>query len=107
MNSFLTGFLSIFDWMFPKTLEQSMEDLDNRMQDLYDRMGWGQYKNPLNKSWNTAIDINRANDIIQETYVMNKDGKVIPLTEDMQHSIYDSKITMTTSKTTLREISDE
>jgi hypothetical protein len=48
-----------------------------------------------------------SNDIIQETYVMNKDGKVIPLTEDMQHSIYDSKITMTTSKTTLREISDE
>jgi hypothetical protein len=70
---------------------------------------WGLYINPceINNSWNTAIDINRANDIIQETYVMNKDGKVIPLTEDMQHSIYDSKITMTTSKTTLREISDE
>jgi hypothetical protein len=79
-----------------------MEDLDNRMQDLYDRMGWGRYKNLLNNSWNTAIDINRANDIIQETYVMNKDGQVIPLTEDMQDSIYDSKITMTTSKRILR-----
>jgi hypothetical protein len=48
-----------------------------------------------------------SNDIIQETYVMNKDGKVVPLIEDMQHSINDSKITITTSKTTLREISDE
>lgn len=98
MNSFLKGFLGIFDWMVPKTLEQSMEDLDNRMQDLYDRMGWGRYKNPLNNSWNTA------NDIIQETYVMNKDGKVVPLTEDMQHSIYDSKITITTSKILLENL---
>jgi len=83
MNSFLKGFLSIFDWMFPKTLEQSMEDLDNRMQDLYDRMGWGQYKNPLNKSWNTVT----ANDIIQETYMIDN-----------------NKITMTTSKNLLENM---
>ena len=29
----------LFDWMFPRTL-------DERMQDLYDRMGWGEYRNP-------------------------------------------------------------
>lgn len=47
MNSFLKGFFSLFDWMFPKTLDESLDDLDNSMKDLYDRMGWGKYNNPL------------------------------------------------------------
>lgn len=34
-------------------------DLDNKMQDLYDRMGWGKYNFPIGAS-NTAIDINRV-----------------------------------------------
>jgi len=29
--------------MFPKTLEEQFEDLDNSMQKLYDKMGWGEY----------------------------------------------------------------
>lgn len=58
--SFLKGFFSLFDWMFPKTLEEQFEDLDNSMQDLYDRMGWGEYKKPHPMSgWNYAVDINR------------------------------------------------
>lgn len=59
MNSFLKGFLSIFDWMFPRSLEEQMNDLDNQMQDLYDRMGWGKYNNPCS-GYNTAVDINRV-----------------------------------------------
>lgn len=47
MNSFLKGFCSIFDWMNPRTHQEQMEDLDNQLQDLYDRMGWGVYENPL------------------------------------------------------------
>ena len=45
--SFWTGFSSLFDWMVPKTLDESLGDLDNNMQELYDRMGWGIYNNPL------------------------------------------------------------
>jgi hypothetical protein len=40
MNSFLKGFMSIFDWMCPRTL-------DEKLQDLYDDMGWGKYQNPI------------------------------------------------------------
>ena len=64
MNSFLKGFLSLFDWMSPKTLDESMDDLDNSMQNLYDRMGWGKYNN------NTASDLTRSikKDTIEEVY---------------------------------------
>ena len=37
--SFWKGFSSLFDWMVPKTLDESLHDLDNNMQELYDRMG--------------------------------------------------------------------
>ena len=94
MNSFLKGFLSIFDWIFPKTLEQSMEDLDNRMQDLYDRMGWGSYSNPL-----------------KNTYILRPDMEIVSLEEDMKNSIFSetvdiegNTITITTSKRTLEEL---
>lgn len=52
MNSFWKGFCNLFGCFSPKTLDESMED-------LYERMGWGQYHNPC-ESYNTAIDINRA-----------------------------------------------
>jgi hypothetical protein len=39
MRGFLKGFCSLFDWMTPRTL-------DERLQDLYDDMNWGEYKNP-------------------------------------------------------------
>jgi hypothetical protein len=61
MNSFLKGFLGLFDWMSPKTVDETINDLDNQMQDLYDRMGWGQYKKPSPMSgWNNACDLNRV-----------------------------------------------
>lgn len=47
MNSFLKGFFSLFDWASPKTLDESLDDLDNSMKDLYDRMGWGVYHHPF------------------------------------------------------------
>ena len=59
MNSFLKGFFVLFDWMFPKTLDESIDNLDNQMQDLYDRMGWGKYNFPIGAS-NAAVDINRV-----------------------------------------------
>jgi hypothetical protein len=50
--SFLKGFFSLFDWMFPsKSYQELSDDLDNRMQELYDRNGWGKYNNPLNDHW--------------------------------------------------------
>ena len=45
--SFWDGFSSLFDWMVPKSLDESLSDLDNNMQELYDRMGWGIYHHPL------------------------------------------------------------
>jgi hypothetical protein len=61
MNGFLKGFMSLFDWMSPRSL-------DEQMQDLYDKMGWGKYNNPMpmsprtpvNPSWNTACDLTRS-----------------------------------------------
>ena len=56
--SFLKGFLSLFDWMFPpKTYQELSDDLDVKMQELYDRCGWGKYNNPL-KGHQNAVDIN-------------------------------------------------
>lgn len=43
MNAFLKGFISMFDWMCPRTV-------DEQLQDLYDDMDWGEYKNPLEES---------------------------------------------------------
>ena len=61
MNSFLKGFFSLFDWMSPKTVDETIDNLDNQMQDLYDRMGWGQYKKPSPMSgWNDAYNFNRV-----------------------------------------------
>lgn len=61
MKYFLKGFFSLFDWMSPKTLEEQFEDLDDSMQNLYDKMGWGQYKKPSSmKCWNDTTDTNRA-----------------------------------------------
>lgn len=55
--SFIKGFFSLFDWMFPKTLDESLNDLDGQMQDLYTKMGWGKYINP---SYNISIDMTRS-----------------------------------------------
>lgn len=61
MNSFCKGFFSLFDWMFPRSTEEQLNELNNSMQDLYDRMGWGQYKKPSPMSgWNNACDLNRV-----------------------------------------------
>ena len=69
MNSFLKGFFSLFHWMNPKTLDESMDDLDNSMQNLYDRMDWGKYNNPCS-AYNTASDLTRSikKDTIEEVY---------------------------------------
>ena len=58
--SLLKGFSSLLDWMFPpKSYQELSDDLDNKMQDLYDRNGWGKYNNPL-KGYQNAVDINRV-----------------------------------------------
>jgi hypothetical protein len=56
--SFLKGFFSIFN-LFPqqKSYQKLTNELDNKMQNLYDKMGWGTYKNPLNNSWSVASEV--------------------------------------------------
>jgi hypothetical protein len=82
MNSFLKGFLSLFDWMSPKTLDEGLDDLDNSMKDLYDRMGWGKYPYPNNNcSYHTAVDINRVleaeQSFMDEIYAYNTRKTII------------------------------
>lgn len=60
MNSFLKGFMSLFDWMSPRSLDEQMNDLDDSMQDLYDRMNWGKYSYPnTNCTYISDNDIDR------------------------------------------------
>jgi len=87
--SLLKGFSSLFDWMFPpKSYQELSDDLDNRMQDLYDRNGWGKYNNPLS-GYQNAVDINRVleaeqsfHNSIDEYLNLYKSGTFIP------HAIY-------------------
>jgi hypothetical protein len=73
--SFLKGFTSLFDWMFSQTYQEMSDDLDEKMQDLYDKNNWGQYQNPLkyspfpvnNCSYISATDINRITTAEQNT----------------------------------------
>jgi hypothetical protein len=44
IKSLLKGFTSLFDWMFPQTYKEMSDGLDEKMQDLYNMNGWGQYK---------------------------------------------------------------
>lgn len=60
MNSFCKGFFSLFDSMFPRSTEEQLNELNNSMQDLYDRMGWGKYSYPNNNcSFISKNDIDR------------------------------------------------
>lgn len=85
MNSFWKGFFSLFDWIFPKSMEEQLNDLDNQMQDLYDRMGWGKYPYPNNNcSYITTNDINRIleaekqfNNAIYDYLYMTKQEMII------------------------------
>ena len=49
-------------------MEESLNDLDNKMQDLYTKMGWGKYNDPLkytcSLTHNTASDITRTTETI-------------------------------------------
>jgi hypothetical protein len=47
--------------MFPKTYQEMSDDLDESMQELYTRNGWGKYNNPL-QGYQNAVDINRVLD---------------------------------------------
>jgi hypothetical protein len=87
MNSFLKGFLSIFDWMFqPKSYQETSEELDRSMQDFYDKNGWGRYSNPLTRSissdeWNSMIKENKT---IEEVYEPTKTN----LTQEQKFVIF-------------------
>lgn len=73
--SFMKGFFSLFDWMFPKTLDESLSGLDDQMQDLYNKMGWGKYNNPCaagdltrsisSNEWNNMVENNK---IVEQVY---------------------------------------
>jgi len=73
--SFWESFISIFN-LFPssKTYDETTENLDRKMQDLYDRMGWGKYNYPTT-AYNAAADINRVleaeRNLMNEIYEYN------------------------------------
>ena len=82
--SLLKGFTSLFDWMFPpKTYQELSDNLDEKMQDLYDRNGWGKYYNPLN-----TRTITMSSDEFNE-YFSYKPGNFIPyaLYDDSSDSV--------------------
>lgn len=93
--SLLKGFTSLFDWMFPKTLDDSM-------QDLYDNMGWGKYvAYPTTGAFNMAVDITSTTEPPPQTIYasketlnqllldMNKNIKSdIKLTKDQEFTIW-------------------
>jgi len=65
--SFLKGFFSLFDWMSPKTLDESM-------QDLYDNMGWGKYSAyPTASAFNMAVDTTSTKEPPQQTIYASKE----------------------------------
>jgi len=45
--SFLKGFMSLFDWMNPRSYDEISDELDINLQDFYEKNGWGVYRNPL------------------------------------------------------------
>jgi hypothetical protein len=82
--SFLKGFTSLFDWMFPQTYQEMSDNLDEKMQDLYDQSGWGQYQNPLKYSF----PINNC------SYISATDINRITMAEQYNQTIYASKETL-------------
>lgn len=71
--SFMKGFFSLFDWMFPKTLDESLNGLDDQMQDLYDKMGWGKYNNPCAAGDLTrSISSNEWNNMVENTKIVEQ-----------------------------------
>jgi len=84
--SLLKGFSSLFDWMFPpKTYQELSDDLDIKMQELYDRCGWGKYNNPL-QGYQNAVDITRAAE--EEKSFMKSLGIDNPMTVDEYLATY-------------------
>jgi len=93
--SFLKGFFSLFDWMSPKTLDESM-------QELYDNMSWGKYQAyPTASAFNMAVDIVSTKEPPPQTIYasketlnqllldMNKNVKSdIKLTKDQEFAIW-------------------
>jgi hypothetical protein len=72
--SLLKGFTSLFDWMFPKTLNESLEGLDESLQHLYDKMNWGKYQAyPTAAAWNVAVDITFTNEPPPQTIYASKE----------------------------------
>lgn len=86
--SFLKGFFSIFN-LFPqqKSYQELTNELNNKMQNLYDKMGWGEYKKQYRMNgWNNAIDINMQNDTLNQTYIYSG-RRIVTLGEDMKNSL--------------------
>jgi len=74
MNSFLKGFTSLFDWMFPQSYQEMSDDLDEKMQDLYDKNGWGKYKAyPTTGVSNIATDIALTMEPLTQTIYASKE----------------------------------
>jgi hypothetical protein len=65
--SLLKGFTSLFDWIFPKTLDDSM-------QELYTKMSWGKYSAyPTASAFNMAVDITSTQEPPPQTIYASKE----------------------------------
>lgn len=102
--SFWKGFFSIFNLFSSsnKSYDDISKELDNKMQDLYDRMGWGVYKNPLstspvtpiNNSWSVATEVTKQYEKDQTTVYSTADEflqemiKLVPKDKFIPYSYY-------------------
>jgi hypothetical protein len=81
--------------MFPsKSYQELSDDLDNRMIDLYDKMGWGTYKSPLNNSWSVATEVTQKYEKDQTAVYTTADEflqemiKLVPKEKFVPYSYY-------------------
>ena len=45
------GFASMFSWMYPKSYEEFQKEFDEKMSDLYERNGLGEYRSVFQDEW--------------------------------------------------------
>jgi hypothetical protein len=71
------GMCSIFSWILPsKSYKELSKEIDEKIQDLYDKQGWGEYHNPINQWHFTKFTTELPNPQIAKTPIRDPARKV-------------------------------